>query len=319
MMAAGTTGGCRLKEGRKAKNMARIHTYLSALRMYQWTKNLLVLAPLIFAKQMHLPDQVMRSGIALAAFCLAASATYLFNDLMDIEKDRAHPAKRKRPLPSGALDPATAWAMLLLCLAGAVALAFFLGRPFFGALCFYVGLTTAYSLMLKHMIIIDVLCIALGFVLRAMAGAVALDVAFSNWLVVCTLFLALFLGLCKRRQEILLLEEGAENHRRVLLHYTVPYIDQLILIVSSGALITYTIYTCSPEVVERLGTDKLYMTLPFVVYGLFLYLFLVHHSSGGGDPSAVLMRDRPLGFSVVLWAVACATIMYFWSVPVGVL
>jgi len=281
-----------------------------ALRVYQWSKNLLVLAALVFAKQATVPGQVAKSLAAFAAFCMAASATYLFNDLIDIRSDRCHPEKRLRPIASGDLSMPAACALLLLLFVGSMALGFAVRPAFLAAVLVYVALTVSYSLGLKHLIIIDVLAVALGFVVRAMAGAIALEVAFSNWLVVCTLFLALFLGLSKRRHEIVLLEDDAHNHRRVLYHYSVHYIDQLILVVAGGALITYTIYTCSPEVVERLHTDKLYLTLPFVVYGLFRYLFLVHHRTGGGDPSATLLKDCPMAITVALWALACIVIIY---------
>lgn len=281
------------------------------MRVYQWSKNLLVLAALIFAKQVMVPDQVLKSLLAFTAFCLAASATYIFNDYLDIEKDRSHPKKRNRPLASGALSVHAAYVLIIVLFASSVALAYSIRLPFLLSLLFYIVLTITYSLWLKHFVIIDVMAVSLGFVTRAMAGALALNVAFSNWLVVCTLFLALFLGLSKRRSEITLLEEGAHNHRRVLFHYTVHYLDQLILIVAGGTLITYTIYTCSPEVVSRLGTDKLYLTLPFVVYGLFRYLFIVHERTGGGDPSSTLLQDWPLGVTVALWGIACMVIIYF--------
>jgi len=230
---------------------------------------------------------------------------------MDIEKDRAHPEKCKRPIASGDLPAEQAWGLLVGLLAGALSLAALLNMgKFVLMLLGYIALTVSYSLLLKHLIIVDVLALALGFVLRAMAGAAALHVEFSNWLVVCTLFLAMFLALNKRRHEILLLNEEARAHRRVLLHYTVPYLDQLILVVTGGALITYTIYTCSPEVVRRLGTDKLYLTLPLVVYGLFRYLFLVQQGNGGGDPSAMLVRDKGIAAAVGLWAAACGLIIY---------
>lgn len=281
-----------------------------AMRPYQWTKNLLVLAALLFAGQLGHPSQLLTGFFALMAFCLAASATYVFNDLLDIESDREHPKKRMRPLASGELSVAVAWGLLVVLFSIALAIAFAIGIPFLMALLSYVILTLAYTLKLKHLAIVDVLTIALGFVIRAVAGAVAIDVPFSNWLVVCTFFLATFLGLSKRRHEITLLEEGAHSHRQVLQHYTVNYLDQLILIVAGGALLTYTIYTCSPEVIERLGTDKLYVTLPLVAYGLFRYLHLIHHKTGGGDPSQTLIRDRPLGMTVVIWAVACGLIIY---------
>jgi 4-hydroxybenzoate polyprenyltransferase len=281
-----------------------------ALRVYQWSKNLVVLAALIFAHQAQDPAQI---GIALAAFlafCLASSATYLVNDIVDVEKDRAHPKKRERPIASGALSIGLAGAMALALFAGSVAVAWWVRPAFVGALGAYIALTLAYSFALKNLIIIDVFAVAMGFVVRAMAGAIALDVAFSNWLVVCTLFLALFLALSKRRHELTLLEGDAAGHRTVLYHYSVHYLDQLILIVAGGTLITYTIYTCSPEVVEKFHTDKLYMTVPFVLYGLFRYLFLVHHKTGGGDPSRTLFTDLPLACTVVLWAATSAFVIY---------
>jgi 4-hydroxybenzoate polyprenyltransferase len=293
-----------------ARKPAFIVTCVAAMRPYQWTKNLLLFAALVFAGELGHAEKALVSLAAFVAFCLAASATYIFNDLLDIESDREHPKKRHRPLASGALSPFAAWLLLIALFAASIAIAWSIRVEFLLALVAYVVLTLAYTLKLKHVMIVDVMAIALGFVIRAVAGALALNVPFSNWLVVCTLFLATFLGLSKRRQEIVLLEEGAQSHRQVLQHYTVHYLDQLILIMAGGTLITYTIYTCSPEVIQRLGTDKLYVTLPFVVYGLFRYLHLIHHETGGGDPSSTLIKDRPLGVTVVLWAIACAVLIY---------
>lgn len=288
----------------------RLLVWAQALRVYQWTKNLLLFAALIFAKEFTHPDKVFVATLAFAAFCLCASAAYIFNDLLDIEKDRRHPKKRHRPLASGAISSGTAAIAGLTLGAAGLLLGGFIGPRFLGALVFYVALTLSYSVWLKHFVLVDVLALALGFVVRAMAGAIAISVQFSNWLIVCTFFLATFLTLCKRRNELTLLEDNAESHRRVLFHYSVHYLDQLILIAAGGALITYTIYTCSPEVIQRLGTDKLYMTLPFVVYGIFRYLFVVHQLADGGDPSRVLLKDWPLLACVVLWALSCGLILY---------
>ena len=293
-----------------SQSSKQIIVILRALRVYQWPKNLLVLAALVFARQLGDSAQVFCGLMALASFCMAASATYLFNDIMDVEKDRAHPEKCRRPLPSGELSIALAWVMSLVLLAGSIAVAYAVRLEFLYALLLYAALTVSYSLILKRVIIVDVMTVAMGFVVRAIAGAVALDVAFSNWLVVCTLFLALFLTLSKRRHEIILLEEDAGGHRSVLLHYSVHYLDQLILIMAGGALLTYTIYTCSPEVVQNFKTDKLYMTIPFVVYGLFRYLFLLHQRQEGGDPSSTLLKDWPLGINVLAWALTCVFIIY---------
>jgi len=287
-----------------------ITTVIRALRMYQWTKNLLVLAALVFAQELLDPEKVLLSVMAFGAFCMAASATYLFNDLMDVEKDRAHPTKKHRPLASGDLSVGAAVVLIALLFGGSIALGYAIRPLFIVSLGAYIVLTLSYTLYLKDVHLLDVMALALGFVIRAIAGAVAIDVEFSNWLVACTLFLALFLGLSKRRAEIILLEDDAKSHRTVLNQYTIAFLDQLILIVAGGAIITYTIYTCSPEVAERLGTDRLYMTLPFVVYGVFRYLHLLHHKTGGGDPSKTLVTDKPLGITVLLWAVACAGIIY---------
>ncbi|HRZ17419.1 MAG TPA: UbiA family prenyltransferase, partial [Candidatus Hydrogenedentes bacterium] len=226
------------------------------LRVYQWPKNLLVLLPLVFAQALADARADILAVAAFAAFCLASSATYLVNDLHDLDQDRRHPDKKSRPLASGRVSPAAAALLAAALLAGAFAAGFPAGRPFLLSLAGYVLLSLSYTFLLKHVFLVDVLVVSLGFVIRATAGAVAIRVAFSNWLVVCTFFLALFLVLGKRRREISLLQGEAENHRAVLAHYTVNYIDHLLMFVAAGALITYTIYTCSPEVVDRLGTVR---------------------------------------------------------------
>lgn len=283
----------------------------TAARVYQWPKNLVVFAALIFGQQFTDPDQILRSVAAFVVFCALSSAVYLFNDIIDVKSDRAHPEKCKRPVASGRIPiPAAAFASLALVAAGLLGSAA-LNWPFFGAAMGFVILNTTYTLVLKNLLIIDVLCIAVSFTIRAVGGALALDVVFSNWLVVCTLFLALFLALGKRRREIELLDEAAADHRPVLDAYSVPYVDALMVILAATTLLTYTIYTCSPEVVERFQTDKLYLTLPFVVYGLFRYLYLVHHMQGGGDPSKTLFRDVPILATVVLWGGVSIGIIYY--------
>ena len=288
---------------------SQISILFRLLRVYQWAKNALVLMPLLFAQQLGDPVAVVRSVGAALAFCLAASATYIFNDLFDYEQDRNHPTKSLRPLPAGEISRPGATLIALALLLGATGIAWPLGAPFIMALVFYILMTVSYTVRLKHVFIVDVIVVALGFVVRAIAGAVAIHVVFSNWLIVCTLFLALFLALGKRRGEIALLEEEARNHREVLHHYNIAFIDQMLIVVAGGALITFTIYTCSPEVVERLGTDKLYMTLPFVVYGLARYLWLIQRNETG-DPSRVLIKDLPTCTAVGLWALTCVLIIY---------
>ncbi|MCX8064688.1 MAG: decaprenyl-phosphate phosphoribosyltransferase [Candidatus Hydrogenedentes bacterium] len=289
----------------------KILSIIKLLRIYQWTKNLLVFAALVFAGELIDIPALIKTIIAFVAFCLSASSAYILNDIIDIERDRLHPEKSQRPIPKG--DISILFAIILIALLSmiAIALSFYLGIRFFIILCVYVFLTVSYSLIWKGIFLLDVLVLALGFVVRAIAGAVAINVVFSNWLIVCTLFLALFLGLAKRRSELLLLKEGAENHRSVLIYYTKEYLDQLLLVVAGGAIITYTIYTCSPEVVKRLGTDKLYLGLPFVIYGLFRYLYLVHYKNEGSDPSKVLISDIPTLACVLLWAILNIGLIYW--------
>lgn len=287
-----------------------IAAYSGALRVYQWPKNFVVFAALVFAFQLTDPAQVLRSIAAFLVLCAASSAVYVLNDLADIEKDRAHPDKRNRPIASGRIPIPVATALLGLLLVASLGPAYLLGYRFLLAVLGFLALNLCYTFVFKRIMLVDVLAIAGGFVLRGIAGAVVLDVAFSNWLVVCTLFLALFLGLGKRRREIGLLDAEAVHHREVLGHYTVPYLDSLMVILAASTLLTYTIYTCSPEVVQRTGTDKLYASLPFVVYGLFRYLYLVHHKRGGGDPSRTLLTDAPLLITVLLWGLTSIAIIY---------
>ena len=286
-----------------------IYAVFRLMRVYQWTKNALVLMPLVFAQQLMQRDAVLQSLLAMLAFCFAASATYIFNDIRDLNHDKYHPEKSGRPLPRGDISLINAAVLGVLLLAASIFIACRINPKFFWALMAYIGLTLSYTLILKKLFIVDVITVALGFVIRAIAGAVAIDVLFSNWLIVCTLFLALFLALGKRRGEIMLLEEEAGSHREVLQQYSTAFIDQMLLIVAGGALITFTIYTCSAEVITRIGTDKLYMTLPFVVYGLARYLWLIEHN-GTEDPSQVLLKDWPTSVSVGLWIIACVAIIY---------
>jgi 4-hydroxybenzoate polyprenyltransferase len=239
---------------------------------------------------------------------------YLINDVADREADRRHPVKMHRPIASGALPVRAALTAAFVLAAVALASAFLL-RPLFGLLAIsYVALLALYSGPLKHIVIIDVLTIAIGFVLRAAAGAVAIDVPISHWLYVLTILLALFLALSKRRHELVLLADRAIGHRRILEEYSPYLLDQMISVVSASTLVAYAFYTVSPETVAKFGTDRLGLTLPFPLYGIFRYLYLVHRREGGGSPAEMLLTDRPLLLCVALWALAVALIIYG---PVG--
>lgn len=283
---------------------------LISLRPGQWTKNLVVFAGLIFGRRLFDPAA---AGLAIAAFvvfCGLSSAVYLINDVVDRESDRWHPFKARRPIASGALPPSVALGAAA-CLGTAGLLAAFWLRPAFGAAgATYLALLGLYSGPFKHVVIIDVLTIAAGFVLRAAAGAIVVGVPISDWLLVCTTLLALFLAFSKRRHELVLLADGATGHRPILGEYSPYLLDQMIGVVTASTLIAYVFYAISPETAERFGTNLLGLTIPFPLYGIFRYLYLVHQKEGGGSPAEMLVTDRPLLTCVALWALAVTLIIY---------
>lgn len=283
-----------------------------SLRPQQWTKNLLVFAGLIFSQSLHLPASVARASAAFAIFCALSGSTYLVNDVFDAERDRMHPQKRHRPVASGRLRPGVALATGALLATVACAAAFAVSARLGAVAVAYVLLLGGYSLGLKHLVIIDALMIAAGFVLRALAGVVAVDTDFSHWLLLCTILLALFLTFGKRRQELLALEDSAVNHRPILDEYSSQLLDQMIAVVTASTLMAYALYTISPETSAKLGTSQLPLTIPFVLYGLFRYLYLLYRHDLGGNPSEHLLTDRALLVDVALWGVVVIVILY-WS------
>jgi 4-hydroxybenzoate polyprenyltransferase len=282
---------------------------LVSLRPHQWTKNLVVLTALAFSQHLFEGDAVASAGMAFAAFCGLSGAVYLVNDIVDLERDRLHPLKRARPIASGALSVPTARAAAACLVALGLLVARGLGPGFFACALSYLTLNLAYSFVLKDVVILDVLTIAIGFVVRAVAGALAIQVAFSDWLLVCTILLALFLALAKRRHELATLENAA-GHRQALAEYSPYLLDQMIAVVTASCLTAYAFYTLAPDTVEKYRTDRLAWTIPFVIYGIFRYLYLVHRKEQGGSPSDVLLTDRPLLAAVALWAAAVVLIVY---------
>jgi 4-hydroxybenzoate polyprenyltransferase len=251
---------------------------------------------------------------AFAAFSALSSTVYIFNDLADRDADTRHPLKSMRPIASGELPAATATVAGAI-LGGAALIGATLMRPQLGVVAAtYLILLLLYSAALKHVVIVDVLVIAGGFVLRAVAGAVAIDVPISHWLLICTTLLALFLALSKRRHELTLLGNDAIGHRRILEEYSPYLLDQMIAVVSASTLVAYTLYTTDAATTARVGTARLGLTIPFVLYGIFRYLYLVHQKRGGGNPSTMLITDRPLLACVALWALSVAVLLY---VPLG--
>ncbi|MGH7264854.1 MAG: decaprenyl-phosphate phosphoribosyltransferase [Candidatus Rokuibacteriota bacterium] len=281
-----------------------------SLRPGQWTKNLLVFAGLIFAQGLHRPTQVGRVLLAFVIFCALSGSMYLVNDVADAERDRSHPRKRHRPIASGRLPPSTAIGAALLLIGLAFAGAFALSPRLGLVAAAYAGLLTVYSAGLKHVVIVDALMIAAGFVLRALAGVVVIDAEFSHWLLLCTILLALFLTFGKRRHELLLLEGGAADHRPILSEYSPQLLDQMIAVVTASTLMAYALYTISPETTAKLGTTHLPLTIPFVLYGIFRYLYLLYRHDLGGNPSEHLLTDRALLADVGLWGATVVFILY---------
>jgi 4-hydroxybenzoate polyprenyltransferase len=283
---------------------------VASLRPEQWTKNLLVFAAALFGGQLTNPSALAAATATFIVFCALSGAVYLFNDVADRAADQRHPLKRGRPIASGQLSPLLAIGMGCGIGITAIAAAASL-RPLLGMVAAgYFALLLLYSFVLKHLVIVDALTIAGGFVLRAAAGAVAIAVPISHWLLVCTTLLALFLSFSKRRHELTLLADGAIDHRRILHEYSPYLLDQMIAVVTASTLVAYAVYATSTETAQRLGTTRLGLTIPFVLYGIFRYLYLVHQKRAGGSPAALLITDAPLLTCVALWGIAVAVILY---------
>ena len=289
--------------------MRLVLALLASLRPRQWVKNLFVFAGVIFSQQLLTP-RVWPALAAFAIFCGLSGAIYLFNDVADADRDRLHESKRLRPVASGALPLGAAVGFGVLLLAGCLAAAFRLS-PAFGLVALaYGALLTAYSVWLKHLVILDVLTVAAGFVLRAVAGAVAVEVEISGWLLICSILIALFLALGKRRHEYRSLTGDAAAHRPILAEYSEGFLDQMISVVTASTVTTYALYTMSPETVAKFHTRLLPLTLPFVLYGIFRYLYLLYRRDLGGNPSDLLVTDRGLLVDALLWMLATLAIIY---------
>src|SRR5262245_47511083 len=284
---------------------------LRALRPRQWAKNVFVFAALVFAGRLGDGEAVRAVAAAFAVFCALSSAVYLLNDLRDIEAARAHPVKRYRAIAAGEVAPMAAGIVSAVLGVAALAVAFALSPALGEVALAYLVLNLFYSFGLKRVVILDVMMVAAGFLLRAIAGARVLDVAISHWLVLCTGLLALFLGFVKRRQE-LAARHGGEPTRPILREYSLPFLDQMIAIVTGATVVAYSLYAFSPEVAEKLGTQHLGLTIPFVLFGIFRYLYLVHQRGAGENPTAVVLTDPPLVIDVVLWGVSVVVALYFW-------
>jgi len=293
----------------------RLSALARSVRPTQWTKNGLLFAGALFAHDLTDPRIVLRSVLGFVCFCMLSGAIYLANDLRDLEADRLHPTKRNRPIASGDLPAGWAWAALMIIIVAACALAWFLGPTFSITAVAFLLINFLYNFQLKRLVLLDVISISTGFVLRAIAGVELIrpiepNVEISPWLLVCTFFLALFLGFGKRRQEIVVHQERAGEQRVVLKQYTVELLDMLNTLCAGTTLVAYAIYTIWPGTVAKVGSEGLLYTVPFVAYGLFRYLWIVLLRVQGEDPSSVLIKDRPLLLNVVLWALVVALVLY---------
>ena len=283
---------------------------IKTMRPRQWPKNIFIFAALVFDKQLLHVDAFLRTLAGFVLFCLISSTVYIFNDIADVEADRQHPEKKHRPIPAGKLPLSAAWAAGISLAIVTLGFAYFLAPGFEAVLIVYFLLNLAYSKWLKHIPIIDVLVIATGFVLRVHAGVTLIQVErFSPWLYVVMTLLSLFLGFGKRRAELALLAHGAGSHRKVLDGYTLPLLDQYIMIVSGTTIVAYSLYTFSaPNVPEN---HSMMLTIPFVLYTIFRYLYLIEVKHAGGAPEEILLSDRPFQIAMVLWAAAVLAIFYF--------
>jgi 4-hydroxybenzoate polyprenyltransferase len=288
----------------------KIAAVTALLRPHQWLKNGVVLAPLVFAHRLFDPHAVARALLAVVACCAISSAGYVLNDLLDVELDRLHPTKRMRPLAAGILTPIDGAAVLGVAATFGLGVALALGREVAWLSGAYLALQYAYSRVLKRIVILDVIVVAVGFILRAYVGGRAIDVEVSPWLALITFLLALFLALNRRRQELVALGDDAAAHRGVLAEYTPALLDQMIAPVTAATLVAYMIYSVSPNVTDRLGTHWEHLTVPFVVFGMFRYLYLVHRRHAGDDPARLLLTDAPLRASVLLWIAANVALLY---------
>jgi len=280
------------------------------LRPAQWTKNLFVFAALVFARKIFDAPLFLRTLGAFAVFCLLSGSIYILNDVLDYDEDRIHPKKSQRPIAAGRIGRGRAAVLAVVFGAASLACAFALSSAFFIVAAVYFVLQVSYSIKLKHVVILDVFLVASGFVLRVAAGGVVIHVQLSSWLLICTTLLALFIAMSKRRHELVLLEDDASSHRPILKEYSAYLLDQMISVVTASTVIAYCLYTVSEDTIRKFGTSHLIYTTPFVLYGIFRYLYLVHKKGQGGSPEELVLKDKPLAVTVFLWIATAVAIIY---------
>jgi 4-hydroxybenzoate polyprenyltransferase len=283
---------------------------LGAMRPHQWTKNVFVLAPLVFAQALGDLDSVGRATLAFVAFCLASSAVYLINDIRDREEDRHHPLKAHRPFAAGRVPVWLGLVAAVLLIGTGLLLAARLDPSVVLVVSLYLVLNLFYTCGLKQVVILDVVIISLGFVLRVLGGGYAIDVEVSAWLLMCTIFVSLLLALSKRRHELILLADDAPEQRRVLGQYSAPLLDQMVNVVTASSVLSYALYAVAPETTRHFGGPELVYTIPFVLYGVFRYLYLIYQRKTPRNPTEALLRDWPFLANLALWGGAVVWIVY---------
>ncbi len=282
------------------------------LRPVQWLKNGFVFAPLIFSKHLFDKEYNTKAALAFVAFCLASSLIYIINDILDREGDKLHPEKKKRPIASGEISVSFAIGIAVLLGASSLLVAQLLPIQFLYIILIYIAIQFAYSFSLKHIVILDLFIIATGFMLRVFGGALAIQVTISHWIVITTLFLSLFLAASKRRAELVMIQkQHIDTKRRVLQEYSVPFLDSLLIITTTGMAISYSLYTMAERTIAVFGSEYLIFTTVFVLFGIFRYLFLVIVKEEGENPTAILTQDAPMAINLFLWLITCVAIIYF--------
>lgn len=282
------------------------------LRPLQWLKNGFVFTPLIFSKHLFEKEFNINSIFAFISFCLASSFIYVINDIVDIDADKLHPQKKKRPIASGEISIVFAIGVAIILAAGSLIIAQFLPTQFLYTILIYIAIQFAYSFSLKHIVILDLFIIATGFMLRVFGGALAIQVVISHWIIITTLFLSLFLAASKRRSELIMIKKlQIETKRRVLKDYTISFLDSLLIITTTGMAISYALYTMAERTISIFGSEYLIFTTIFVLFGIFRYLFLVIVKEVGENPTAILTKDAPTAINLLLWILSCVTIIYF--------
>ncbi|MCX7718068.1 MAG: decaprenyl-phosphate phosphoribosyltransferase [Candidatus Sumerlaeaceae bacterium] len=289
---------------------------IEEMRPKQWTKNLLLFAGLVFSHNLTRWERVLEATAAFLVFCGLSGVVYIYNDIRDAASDRQHPLKQKRPIASGRLPVSTAWTAAVTVAAAALGGSLLLNAKFAGLALLYFFMMLTYSAVLKHLVILDLMVVAMGFVIRAVAGVKAIEhagetIVITPWFITCVLFLALFIAICKRRHELVLLSDGARNHRPVLEHYSTAFVDQMVSVATAATVISYALYvTLGVSRTQVRHPELMIWTLPFVLYGIFRYLYLAYRRDEGGAPEALLLQDIPLLVNVLLWLATVSLIFY---------